>query len=135
MPEFLSREWIEALDAVARTTRLPADAAAASIEIEQVVHDAPGGEVRYHLRLEDGRVRVHAGPAASPDLRLNADYDIAARLQRGEVTAQQALAAGRLKVRGQFAHLARADEQLRSLEDVFAAVRAVTTYPDPRSSR
>ena len=135
MPEFLSGEWIEALDAAARATTLPADAAAVSIEIEQVVHDAPGGEIRYHVRLEDGHVRVHPGPAASPHLRLIADYDVAARMQRGEINAQEALAAGRLKVQGQFAHLVRANDQLRSLEDVFAAVRAVTTYQDPRPSR
>jgi putative sterol carrier protein len=135
VPEFLSREWIEALDAAARGTTLPADLAAVSIEIEQIVHDTPGDEIRYHLRLEDGRVRVHPGPAASPHLRLIADYDVAARMQRGEINAQEALAAGRLKVQGQFAHLVRANDQLRSLEDVFAAVRAATTYRDTRPSQ
>ena len=135
MPEFLSREWIEALDAAARAATLSADAATVSIEIEQVVRDAPGGEIRYHLRLEDGRARVLSGPGAAPHLRLIADYDVAARIQRGEVNAQEALATGRLKVQGQFAHLLRVDEALRSLEDVFAAVRAATTYADARPSR
>jgi hypothetical protein len=135
VPEFLSGEWIEALDAAGRRTTLPAEAGAVSIEIEQVVRGAPGGETRYHVRLEDGRVRVHAGPAASPHLRLIADYDVAARMQRGEINAQEALADGRLKVQGQFAHLLRAGDQLRALEDVFAAVRAATTYRDPRPSR
>ena len=135
MPEFLSAEWIEALDAAARGVTVPAGAAAVSMEVEQVVRDAPGGEVRYHLRLEDGRVRVHPGPAVSPHLRLIADYEVAARIQRGEMNAQAALAAGRLKMQGQFAHLLRADEALRSLEDVFAAVRAATTYEEPRPSR
>lgn len=135
MPEFLSREWIEALDAAARAATLPADVAGVSIEVEQVVGDAPGGEIRYHLRLEDGRARVYSGPAASPHLRLIADYDMAGRIHRGELNAQQALAAGRLKVQGQFAHLLRADEALRSLEDVFAEVRAATTYADPRPPR
>jgi hypothetical protein len=135
VPEFLSSEWIEALDAAARAATMPAGAAAVSIEVEQVVRDAPGGEIRYHLRLEGGRARVHRGPAASPHLRLIADYDVAARIQRGELNAQEALAAGRLKVQGQFAHLLRADEALRSLEDVFAAVRASTTYEEPRPSR
>ncbi|HKA94357.1 MAG TPA: SCP2 sterol-binding domain-containing protein [Acidimicrobiia bacterium] len=135
MPEFLSRDWIEALDAAARSTTLPADAATVSIEIEQVVFDAPGPEIRYHVRIEEGRVRVHPGPAASPHLRLIADYDVAARIQRGEVNAQQALAAGRLKVQGQFAHLVRAGEQLRSLDDVFAAVRRTTTFRDAPPSR
>lgn len=128
MTDFLSAEWIEALDAAARAATLPETASAVSITIEQVVRDAPGGESRYHLRIEDGRARVHSGPAAAPDLRLFADYDVAARIQRGEVNAQEALAAGRLKVQGRFAHLLRVDDALRALEDVFAPVRAETTY-------
>jgi putative sterol carrier protein len=134
VPEFLSAEWIEALDAAACAATMPEGAAAVSIEVEQVVSDAPGGETRYHLRLEDGRARVHRGPASSPHLRLIADYEVAARMQRGELNAQEALATGRLKVQGKFAHLLRADEALRSLEDVFAAVRAATTYEEPRPS-
>lgn len=102
-----------------------------SITVEQVVRDAPGGESRYHLRIEDGRARVELGPATAPDLRLFADYDIAARIQRGEVNAQEALAAGRLKMQGRFAHLVRVDDALRALEDVFAPVRADTTYRQP----
>ena len=135
MPEFLSPEWIEALDAAARAVVVPDDIAAASIEVEQVVRDGPRGEVRYHLQLEDGRARVFPGPAASPHLRLIADYDAATRIQRGEVNAQEALAAGRLKVQGRFAQLVRADEALRSLADVFAAVRAATTYEEARPPR
>jgi putative sterol carrier protein len=133
--EFLSAEWIEALDVAARTATLPETASAVSITIEQVVRDAPGGESRYHLRVEDGHARVQPGPAAAPDLRLFADYDVAARIQRGEVNAQEALAAGRLKVQGRFAHLLRVDDALRALEDVFAPVRAETTYREPGPSR
>ena len=135
MTDFLSAEWIEALDAAARAATLPETASAVSITIEQVVRDAPGGESRYHLRIEDGRARVQSGPAAAPDLRLFADYDVAARIQRGEVNAQEALAAGRLKVQGRFAHLLRVDDALRALEDVFAPVRAETTYGEPGPSR
>jgi putative sterol carrier protein len=135
VPDFLSADWIEALDAAARAAALPEEAAAVSITIEQVVRDAPGGEIRYHLRISDGHARVQPGPAASPDLTLFADYDVAARIQRGEVNAQQALAAGRLKVQGQFARLLRVDASLRALDDVFDAVRAATTYPEPGPSR
>jgi putative sterol carrier protein len=134
VPDFLSAEWITALDAAARAVTLPDAAATVSITIEQVVRDAPGGEARYHLRIEDGHARVHPGPAATPDLRLFADYDTAARLQRGELNAQHALAIGTLKVQGRFAHLLRVDDALRALEDVFAPVRATTTYRAPGTS-
>ena len=135
MADFLSAEWIEALDAAARAAQLPEAVAALSITVEQVVRDSPDGEACYHLRIENGRAHVQAGPAVSPDLRLFADYDIAVRIQRGEVNAQEALAAGRLKVQGRFAHLLRVDDALRALEDVFAPVRAATTYREPGASR
>jgi len=114
---------------------LPETVAAVSLTVEQVVRDSPDGETRYHLRIEDGGARVQPGPAEAPDLRLFADYDVAALIQRGEVNAQEALAVGRLKVQGRFAHLLRVDDALRALEDVFAPVRAATTYREPGASR
>lgn len=128
VPEFLSAEWIDALDAAARGAALPDVAADVSLTVEQVVRDAPGGEARYHLRLDGGRVRVRRGPAEAPDLRLLTDYDIAVRLQRGEINAQDALTAGRLKMQGRFERLLHASDALHALEDLFAPVRATTTY-------
>ena len=128
MPEFLSAEWIDALDTAAEATTLPESAAGASLTVEQVVRDAAGGEVRYHLRLEHRRARIRRGAAEAPDLRLFADYDTAARLQRGEISAQQALAAGDLKVQGRLQRLVQAGDALQALEDLFAPVRAGTTY-------
>ncbi len=128
MPEFLSADWIDALDAAARRATFAGAAAEVVLTVEQVVRDGPDGEVSYHLRLERGRARVRPGPAEASDLKLFADYDIASQLQRGEITAQDALAAGRLKVQGQFQLLRQASDALAALEDVFAPVRAVTTY-------
>jgi putative sterol carrier protein len=128
VPEFLSAEWIDALDTAAEAATLPESAAGASLTVEQVVRDAAGGEVRYHLRLEHRRARIRRGPAEAPDLRLFADYDTAARLQRGEISAQQALAAGDLKVQGRLLRLVQAGDALQALEDLFAPVRAGTTY-------
>jgi len=135
MPEFLSAEWIDALDDAAQAGTLPESAADASLTVEQVVRDAPAGEVRYHLRLEHRGARIGRGPAEAPDLRLFADYDVAARLQRGEISAQQALAAGSLKVQGRLQRLVQAGEALQALEDLFAPIRAVTTYPESPAER
>jgi SCP-2 sterol transfer family len=128
MVEFLSAAWVDALDDAARRAALPDDAAGLSLTVEQVVRDAPDGEARYHLRLEDGRVRVRRGSADAPDLRLFTDYDVAVRLQRGEISAQNALTAGRLKLQGRFERLLDAGDVLQALEDLFAPVRATTTF-------
>lgn len=127
MVQFLSDEWIAALDTAARTAEVPADL---QLTIQQIVTDGRGaaGDVRYHLVVGAGHLRVHAGDAAAPDVTLVQTRDVAAELSRGELNAQQALEAGRLKLRGDIGHLARQGKALTALEDVFAAVRADTAY-------
>lgn len=87
------------------------------------------GEITYHVVIEPAGARVAAGPAAgpaaAPDVTIITDYETARALHAGEQTAQAALAAGRYKVRGRLVSL----RTLAELEDVFAAVRARTTFP------
>ncbi|HEV8623796.1 MAG TPA: SCP2 sterol-binding domain-containing protein [Acidimicrobiia bacterium] len=127
MIRFLSPEWIAALDAAAREATVPAGV---RLTIQQVVTDDGGGDgdVCYHLVLNEGRLQVHPGEAEAADVTLVQTREVAAALSRGELNAQQALEAGRLKLRGDIGHLAREGRALSAMEDVFAAVRAVTVY-------
>lgn len=125
MVRFLSPEWIAALDAAAREASVPP---AVCLTIQQIVTDVGGGEVRYHLVLDAGRCRVVPGDAEAPDVTLVQTREVAAALSRGELNAQQALEAGRLKLRGDLGHLAKQGKALGAMEDVFAAVRADTAY-------
>jgi putative sterol carrier protein len=127
MVRFLSPEWIAALDAAAREATVPAGV---RLTIQQVVTgDGEGdGDVRYHLVLDEGRLRVHPGEAEAADVTLVQTREVATALSRGELNAQQALEAGRLKLRGDIGHVAREGRALSAMEDVFGAVRAVTTY-------
>ena len=125
MVRFLTAEWIEALDSAAREAAVPVDV---SLTIQQVVTDTDGTEIRYHLVLDDGRLRVRGGAAADADVTLVQSREVAAALSRGELNAQQALEAGRLKLRGDIGDLARQGKALTALADIFAAVRAATTY-------
>jgi putative sterol carrier protein len=127
MPRFLTPEWIAALDAAAREAAVPAGV---RLTVQQIVtgDDAGGDDVRYHLVLDEGRLRVHPGEAPAADVTLVQTRDVAAALSRGELNAQQALEAGRLKLRGDIGRLAREGRALTAVEDVFAAVRAATTY-------
>jgi putative sterol carrier protein len=125
MARFLTSEWIAALDEAGRKASVPGGV---SLTIQQIVTDDGGEEIRYHLVLDEGRVRVHSGEAAAPDVTLVQSREVAVALSRGELNAQQALEAGRLKLRGDIGHLARHGKALTALEDVFAVVREGTAY-------
>jgi putative sterol carrier protein len=125
MVRFLSPEWIAALDAAAREATVPAGV---RLTIQQIVTEDGGGDVRYHLVLDEGRLEVRPGEARAADVTLVQTREVAAALSRGELNAQQALEAGRLKLRGDIGDLAREGKALSAMEDVFAAVRADTSY-------
>ena len=127
MVRFLTPEWIDALDSAGQEAEVSADV---QLTIQQIVtdDDGAGSEVRYHLVLADGRLRVHPGETAAADVTLVQSREVAAALSRGELNAQQALEAGRLKLRGDIGHLARQGKALIAVADLFAAVRADTTY-------
>ena len=124
MPRFLTPEWIAALDEAARAAAMPPEV---RVTIQQIV-TIDGGDVRYHLVVDGGRLRVHPGDAPGADVTLVQTRAVAAALSRGELNAQQALEAGRLKLRGDVGRLARVGRTLTAVEDVFAAVRAATAY-------
>jgi hypothetical protein len=124
MPDFLSPEWISALDDAARTSdRLAAIGKDDAFVVEQRVTDAPDGEACYHARLGPDGARVVQGPAPSPDVILVTDYETALALHRGETNAQRAIAAGRMKLRGHVELLLRRADALAALGDVFSATR------------
>ena len=134
MAAFLSDEWIRDL---ARACKAAPVAATASdvgrFVIEPVVSGVPAlGEVRYRIAFEAGSCAVEpASDHAASDVRLETDYVTAVALSRGTANAQAALADGRLRVSGDVARLAQQATALAALDDLFAAVRASTSYPAP----
>lgn len=124
MVRFLSPEWIAALDVAAGEATVPAGV---RLTIQQIVTDGDD-DVRYYLVLGEGRLRIIPGEADAPDVTLIQTREVAVALSCGELNAQQALEAGRLKLRGDIGALARGGKGLSAMEDVFAAVRADTSY-------
>jgi putative sterol carrier protein len=127
--EFLSESWVAEMDRAARDApALAAVGAAEALVVEQRVRRGDDLVV-YHLAFASDGTRVRVGPATTPDLVLITDAATARGLQLGTVNAEQAAMAGRLKIRGQIGRLRAAGEALRSMDDVFRAVRDATTYP------
>jgi hypothetical protein len=128
--EFLSDEWLGELAAAAATVEDPG-AGDAELVIEQVVSGSPRGDIRYRMEFgARGAVVLRSEPddQQPADLVLLTDYATARRLHEGGLRAQDALAAGTLKVRGSPQRLARAADALAGLDAAFATIRAHTTF-------
>jgi hypothetical protein len=131
--EFLTSEWLTELDGAARTSpALAALGRSGGFVVEQQVRGAPSGDVSYHLAVDASGAQVRPGPAASPVVVVLTDYTTAVELHRGTTNLQRALASGGAQVRGEPRRLLAHADALGVLDDVFAAVRAATTYaPTP----
>jgi putative sterol carrier protein len=128
MAEFLSVAWIAALDTVARALP-PGDGPAERLVIEQEVA-APRGTARYQFHVSAAEVRVLAGAPTGADVVLVTDLATAIALHQGTLRAQDALAAGRLKVRGRPDVLGACAPRLAALDAALADLRAATTFPE-----
>lgn len=136
MAVFLSPEWVAELDAAARASDPPATLTEdLTLTVQQVVQGAPQGEVLYYVTIDRDGVRVRPGSADSPDLELFADYDVARAISAGTANAQEALAIGRLKIKGRLDLLLGHEGALAALDEIFTSVRNATTYEDEPTMR
>lgn len=127
MARFLSPEWF----AQAQQDD-PGDAGAATAVLEQVVEGGPDGTVVYRVEVAGDRSRLVwpvPGRSAPADLRLTCDWPTAVAVARGELSTQNALMQGRLRVSGNPGRLADLAGEVQGLDPLPAAVRRDTTYP------
>jgi len=122
MPRYLSPEWVESFDAALSALDL-ADAVAAAgagslaaadgtFSVVQVVTGVPddvqaGGDVHLVLTVAGGQARLGLDPSGvvSGTATIVLGYAEALAMARGELDPADALAAGRVRVRGDLAAL------------------------------
>jgi putative sterol carrier protein len=121
---FLTTEWLEELDALARTARPPEGA---ELVVQQVVTD-PSGDVAYSIVIRDGAMAVTPGVHPDAQVTFRQDRATAAAIARGELSAQAAFLDGRLRLGGDLTAVLDRASALTSVDDVFAAARARTTW-------
>jgi hypothetical protein len=132
--EFLSDAWIEELDRAGAAVDTALD-----LRLDQVVTGVPGGDLRYRLTIDHGRLRVHR-PSCAPDVDTDADvtlttsFDTAVELATGRRNASDAFAAGLVHFRGDLTLLQAATATLGSLAEALVAVRRRTTFPRPAAA-
>jgi putative sterol carrier protein len=126
--EYLSRAWIEDLNQVAATVDPPvSDPVRAPVCVQQVVTGGANGEVAYAIRVGD-RLEVIVGRVSAPDVTITEDVATAVAVGRGDVSPQDALLAGRVRVSGNVAALVGVQPALVRLSGIFDAVRLRTTF-------
>lgn len=126
MAQFLSDGWLDDLAQAAARTTAPAELA---LVVQVVVDGETGTPVTdYSLRLSDGAVTVGTGRAHDADITLTQDRETATAIARGELSAQVAFMAGRLRVGGDLHTVLRHAGALAAMADIFAEVRDRTTW-------
>jgi putative sterol carrier protein len=129
VPAYLSPAWLRALqDAADTSPTLPGATAGMHLVVQQVVTGGPDGDVAYHVIVDDGRTTVRAGRADDPTITFTQDRDTARAVSRGELSAQGAFMAGRIRIRGDLPALVAQQDALLRVDDIFASVRATTEY-------
>jgi hypothetical protein len=143
--DFLSDAWLAAMaDAAGSSARAGAGSTAGSgdppsdpappdgdeLVIQQVVDDGPDGAVAWFVVLEGPQVRFEVGRHSSPAITFTQDAATAAAIGSGRQSAQGAFMGGQLRVGGDVRILLERQDDLARLDDVFAAVRAATRFPE-----
>lgn len=130
MADYLSDPWFDEMADAAGRAQPPGDV---RIVLQQVVTDGAGGadgerEVAYALRVAEGRVEVIRGRLAEADITFTQDRTTAAAIARGDLSAQAAFLAGRLRIGGDLHRAGEVATALADLDDVFAPLRASTRW-------
>jgi putative sterol carrier protein len=97
-PEQFFTKWVP--EAVASDPERRARLGDTQAEIEFELTGDPGGS--YCVRIDRGVVTGSAGPAPRPDVRLRLDAETWRALNRGDLSAPEALLRRRLHMQGSF---------------------------------
>ena len=135
MPRFLSPDWVEAFNvAVAEVDVAPPgdDAPLATRDgryaMGQIVTGGPEGDVETTLRVRDGTLTMAVGIDGDADVTIRLAWDDAVAMAAGELAATDAIAAGRVRVRGDLSVLAQAQATLAAVSSQLEALRTATVY-------
>ena len=129
MAAYLSAAWFEDVNRAARADEgLAGVTAGARVTIQQVVTGGPAGDVRYWVRVDDGAVEAGPGTAEAPDATVTQSYETAVAVSRGELSVEQALLDGRVRLSGDVSLLLRHATALGGVAAAFGEVRNRTTY-------
>jgi alkyl sulfatase BDS1-like metallo-beta-lactamase superfamily hydrolase len=132
---FLSPEWIAAFNEALVDVVIAPPGPDAGLAVRdgrfsmgQVVTGGPDGDVRATLRVVDGRVTMTDGEAPDAAVTIRLTWADALSMAAGELAPADAIAAGRVRVRGDLSVLAEAQAVLGAVQSQLQELRAATEY-------
>jgi putative sterol carrier protein len=119
--KFLSQEWADQVtQALNSSDDFQKAASGQTASVQQVVTDAPDGEVKYYFKLDGGKAEVNLGELQDAEATITQNYETAVGVTKQEINAQNAFMQGKLKISGNMMKLM----QLQSV--INAMPKAVT---------
>jgi putative sterol carrier protein len=98
MPTFLSDDWHAMVVELAQT--LP-ERDGVSIRMSFVVSGAPGGDIKYHQVVENGKLVAQGnGALGDADVTMSVSWADSVAMQQGELDPNVAMMQGRAKIAG-----------------------------------
>ena len=129
MPRYLTQEWLDAAQRAVEHDMTLIDATkGVHLTVQQMVTGGPDGDIAYHVVVDNGAVHVAGGEAGDATVTFVQDWDTACAIGRGELSAQGAFMTGLIRVGGDLPKLVEHGNVFGSVDDVFAELRAQTTY-------
>jgi hypothetical protein len=132
---FLSPEWVDAfnealVDAVIAPPGPGAGLAVADgrFSVAQIVSGSPGGDVQTTFEVHEGRATMTAGVRGDASVTIGLTWADAVAMSAGELSPGEAIATGRVRVRGDLSVLAEAQAALGALSPHLQKLRDLTEY-------
>ncbi|MGH3117877.1 MAG: hypothetical protein ACRDQ2_12355, partial [Gaiellales bacterium] len=99
--KFLSEDWAqEVTNALNSSDEFQNAASNQAVKLQQVITDAPDGEVKYFFTLEGGKVQVGLGEISDAEATLTQNYETAFAFTMQVLYAQYSFLQGMLKIYG-----------------------------------
>ncbi len=138
MTQFLGPRWIDAFNDALADVAVAAPGPDAGLAVRdgrfsmgQVVTGGPDGDVETTLRVVEGRVTMTAGAALDAVVTIRLTWEDAVAMAAGALAPGEAIAAGRVRVRGDLSVLAEAQAVLAEVQPHLQRLRDDTRYTGP----
>jgi putative sterol carrier protein len=103
MSKWLTQEW---LDETRKLAESQPERPGASVKMQYVVSGGPEGDIKYYWVLENGKLLdSQLGDLPEAEVTLTQTFDVAQRIQKGELDPNAAFMQGHIKVTGNMAKL------------------------------